>query len=130
MILCEGCGKWGHGTFAQSQFLANGSSCAARIKRALTTNSATRPRSSGRRKMLISVSRPSRRVPLLHDKPPALLVAEIKFRHGSGLGRLLIRRLNGPEVLPALSDDRDAPASQLGGGGLLSPGFHVASMLP
>jgi len=32
----------------------------------------------------------------------------------SGFGRLLVRRLNGPEVLPALSDDRDAPASQLG----------------
>jgi hypothetical protein len=28
------------------------------------------------------------------------------------------RRLDGPEVLPALPDDRDAPASQLGGGGL------------
>jgi hypothetical protein len=30
-------------------------------------------------------------MPLLHDEPPALLVAEIKFRHGSGFGRLLIR---------------------------------------
>jgi len=69
-------------------------------------------------------------IPVANDQPPALLVAEIKFRHGSGFGRLLIRRLNRPEVLPALSDDRDAPASQLGGGGLLSPGFHVASMLP
>src|SRR5262245_3567306 len=47
----------------------------------------------------------------LHDQPLALLVSQIKFRHGSGFGRLLIRRLNGPEVLPALSDDRHAPAS-------------------
>jgi len=39
----------------------------------------------------------------LHDKPPALFVAEMKFRHGSGFSRLLIRRLNAPEVLPALS---------------------------
>src|SRR5262249_4991844 len=69
-------------------------------------------------------------VPLLNHEPPPLLVAEIKFRHGSGFGRLLIRRLNRPEVLPALSDDRDAPGPELGGGGLLSPGFHVASMLP
>src|SRR5262245_17462754 len=44
------------------------------------------------------------------DQPLALLVSQIKFRHGSGFGRLLIRRLNGPEVLPALSDDRHAPA--------------------
>lgn len=50
-------------------------------------------------------------VPLLNREPSALLVAEIKFRHGSGFGCLLIRRLNGPEVLPALSDDQHAPAS-------------------
>jgi len=61
----------------------------------------------------------------LHDQPLALLVSQIKFRHGSGFGRLLIRRLNGPEVLPALSDDRDAPASQLGGGGFLFGGFKI-----
>jgi hypothetical protein len=44
-------------------------------------------------------------IPLLHYQPSALFVAEIKFRHGSGFGCLLIRRLNGPEVLPALPDD-------------------------
>jgi hypothetical protein len=66
-------------------------------------------------------------VPLLHDKPPALLVAKIKFRHGSGFGRLLVRRLNGPEVLPALPDDRDAPASQLGGGGRFFGAFMSRS---
>jgi hypothetical protein len=59
--------------------------------------------------------------PLAHDQPLALFGAEIKFRHGSGFGRLLIRRFNGSEVLPALPDDRDAPGSQLGGGGPLSP---------
>jgi hypothetical protein len=67
-------------------------------------------------------------VPLLNHEPSALLIAEIKFRHGCGLGRRFIRGLDGPEVLPALPDDRHAPASQLGGGGLLSRGFHVASM--
>src|SRR5262249_46643410 len=66
---------------------------------------------------------------LLNREPPALLVAEIKFRHGGGFGGLLIRRFNGPEVLPALTDDRDAPASQLGGRGFLFGGFHVASVL-
>jgi hypothetical protein len=59
-------------------------------------------------------------IPLLHDEPPALLVAEIKFSNGGDFGRLLIRRLDGPEVLPALPDNRDAPGSQLGGGGPLS----------
>src|SRR5262245_20984117 len=44
----------------------------------------------------------------LHDQPLALLVSQIKFRHGSsGFGRLLIRRLNGPEVLPALCADHE-----------------------
>jgi hypothetical protein len=44
-----------------------------------------------------------------------LLGAKIKLRRGGGLGRRLIQRLNGPEVLPALSDKRHAPASQFGG---------------
>jgi hypothetical protein len=65
-----------------------------------------------------SIARPpaTALVPLLHNQPPALLVAEIKFRHGSGFGRFLVRRLNGPEVMPALADDRNASVSQLGGG--------------
>jgi hypothetical protein len=58
-------------------------------------------------------------VPLLHHEPPALLVAQIKLRDGRGFCCLVIQRLNGPEVLPALPDDRDAPASQLGCGGFL-----------
>ena len=41
-------------------------------------------------------------IQLAHDYPPTLLVAEIKFGHGSGFGCLLIRRFNGPEILPAL----------------------------
>jgi hypothetical protein len=69
-------------------------------------------------------------VSLLHHEPPLLLVAQLEFSRRSGFGRLLIPRLNRPEVLPALSDDRDAPAPQLGGGGLLSRGLscrnHVA----
>jgi hypothetical protein len=64
-------------------------------------------------------------VPLLHDESQALLVAQIKLRHGSGFGCLLVRCLNGPEVLPALSNNRDAPASQLGGGGLLFGRFYL-----
>jgi len=60
---------------------------------------------------------------MLHYQPPALLVAEIKFRDGCRFGRLLIRRVNRPEVLPALSDNRDAPASQLGSDALLSRGL-------
>jgi hypothetical protein len=54
-------------------------------------------------------------VSLLHHEPPLLLVAQLEFSRRSGFGRLLIPRLNRPEVLPALSDDRDAPAPQLGG---------------
>jgi hypothetical protein len=38
-------------------------------------------------------------VSLLHDEPPALLVSEVKLRHGGGFGRLLVWRLNNPEVL-------------------------------
>jgi hypothetical protein len=52
--------------------------------------------------------------PLLHHEPPALLVAEIKLRHGGGFGRPLIRGLDGPEVLPALPDDRDARRGHAG----------------
>jgi hypothetical protein len=57
---------------------------------------------------------------LLYDEPPALVLAEVKFRRGSGFSRFLVGCLNGPEVLPALPDDRDAPGSELGGGGLPS----------
>jgi hypothetical protein len=42
-----------------------------------------------------SSARATTLIPLLHDRPPALLVAELKFRHGSSFGRLLIRRFNG-----------------------------------
>jgi len=35
----------------------------------------------------------------LHYQPVTLFVAEIKFCHGSGFGRLLIRRLNGRALL-------------------------------
>ena len=58
---------------------------------------------------------------LLQENPDP---SEAEIRHGSGFGRLLIRRLNRPEVLPALSDDRDAAASRLGGGGVLSGALH------
>ena len=53
----------------------------------------------------------------------ALVRAEIKFRHGSGFGRPLIRRLDGPEMLPVLPNERYAPAPQLGGRGPLSRNF-------
>src|SRR5262245_31689479 len=43
----------------------------------------------------------------------ALFVADIKFGHGSGFSRLLVPRLNGPEILGALPNERHAPASQL-----------------
>jgi hypothetical protein len=36
----------------------------------------------------------------LHHEPAMLLVTEIKFRHGSALGRPLIRRFNGPRHCP------------------------------
>ena len=62
----------------------------------------------------------TRLVLLLYNESPALLVAEIEFRHGGGFGRLLVGRFDRAYVLPALPDDRHAPASQLGGGGLLS----------
>jgi hypothetical protein len=68
-------------------------------------------------------------VPLADDQPPPLLVAEIKFRNGGGFGRLLIGHLNSPEVLPALANDRDAPASQLGGGGFLFFGAFMSRLL-
>jgi len=51
-------------------------------------------------------------IPLLHYEPTPLFVAEIKLRHSSGLSRLLIRRVNGPEILGALPNERSAPASQ------------------
>jgi hypothetical protein len=59
-------------------------------------------------------------IPQAHDQPPALLVAEIELRNGSGFGCLLVRRLDSPEILPALPNDRDAPASQLGAGASFS----------
>jgi hypothetical protein len=62
-----------------------------------------------------SGERPKRRVKSLlglQHEPSALLIVEIKLRHGGGFGRLLFGRLDGPEVLPALPDDRDAPASR------------------
>jgi hypothetical protein len=37
---------------------------------------------------------------LLHHECATLLVAKVKFRHGGGFDRLLIRRLNGPKILP------------------------------
>ena len=48
---------------------------------------------------------------LLHNEPPALLIVETKLRHGGGLGRLLICRLDRAEVVGALPDDRDAPTT-------------------
>jgi hypothetical protein len=39
------------------------------------------------------------------------------------LKRATLRRLNGPEILPVLPDDRHAPPSQPGGDGLVSRGF-------
>jgi hypothetical protein len=47
----------------------------------------------------------------LHDQPLALLVSHIELSHGSGFARLLVRRLKGSEILPALSDHRGAPAA-------------------
>ena len=55
-----------------------------------------------------------------------MLVAQIKFRDGF-FGCLLIRRFNGPKILGALSDNRDAPGSQLGRGVFLWP--HAARIL-
>jgi hypothetical protein len=57
-------------------------------------------------------------VPLLHNEPSALLITELKCCHGGGCGRLLSRRFNRAEILPALSNDRHAPTSQLGTGEL------------
>jgi hypothetical protein len=34
----------------------------------------------------------------LYYEPPALLVGEIKHHHGRDFGRVLVRRLDGPEV--------------------------------
>src|SRR5262249_9050306 len=42
----------------------------------------------------------------LHAQPLALLVWQIKRRNGGGVGRLLIGRLNGPEVSRPLPDVR------------------------
>jgi hypothetical protein len=69
-------------------------------------------------------------IPLLQDEPPALLVPQIKLRDGSGFGCLLIPRLNGPEVLPALADDRHPPASRFRGSGLLSRVLHGRGLDP
>src|SRR5262249_15495085 len=51
-------------------------------------------------------------VPLLHQEPPPLLVAQIKFLRGSGFRCLLICRLNRPEMMCARPQERHAPRPQ------------------
>jgi hypothetical protein len=57
------------------------------------------------------------RLLLSHCQPLALFFGEAEQLHGFGLGRLPIRRLNSPEIVGALPQDRDAPATELRGSG-------------
>jgi hypothetical protein len=56
---------------------------------------------------------------LLQDgQPPTLIFAQVEGSHGLGFGRLPVRRLNCPEMVPARAHKADAPALESGGGGL------------
>jgi hypothetical protein len=52
---------------------------------------------------------------LSHGKPLALVFTEIERLHGFGFRRVRVRRLDGAEMMGARSQDRDAPAAELGG---------------
>ena len=52
--------------------------------------------------------------PFLHDNAPALVVAQIERHNRDGLGRLLVGSLDFAQVVGAVSQDGDAPGSQLG----------------
>ena len=70
-----------------------------------------------------------RLIPLLHHEPAALLVVQLEFLDRRDLGRPLIRRLDVAEMPGPLSQDRDAPVTQLGSGGLLLRG-GMTGILP
>ena len=59
-------------------------------------------------------------VPLLHDEPPPLLVAETEGLHRERFGRSLVRCLDGPKMVGTRSQNLHAPSPQLGGGVLPS----------
>ena len=71
-----------------------------------------------------------RLIPLLHHEALALLIVQFELRNCLGLGCLLVRRLDNAKVLGlgALSQNRDAPRAQLGGGGFLLEGPHISDM--
>jgi hypothetical protein len=97
----------------------------------------TQPRSHGSPKLVatgafILSGRSARRAwryrtglkPLPDQEPPTLVVVQGKQLDGNGLGPLSVERFDIAEKFAAAAHDDDAPASQLGGGGLLSGGFH------
>src|SRR6201989_589025 len=63
-------------------------------------------------------------LPLPDQEPAALIVVQSEQLDGSGLSPLAIRRFNRAEIFAFAADDDDAPASQIGGGGLLFGTLH------
>ena len=61
-------------------------------------------------------------IPLLYQKPPVLLLAEVELCDSRGFGRLFVRCVNVTKVLGASSEDGDAPCPLLRSGGLLFQG--------
>jgi hypothetical protein len=60
---------------------------------------------------------------LLDQEPTALILVQIKLLDGYGLSSLAIGRLNRAEIFGTAHDD-DAPAPQLGRGGLVRHGYE------
>ena len=73
-----------------------------------------------RRALSPRLSDAARALPLLHDEPPPLLVAETEGLHRERFGRSLVRCLDGPKMVGTRSQNLHAPSPQLGGGVLPS----------
>jgi hypothetical protein len=61
---------------------------------------------------------------LAHREPLAAVLIEGKRLDRGLLGRALVGSLNRPEIFGSVAQDRDAPVTELGGGGFLLGGSH------
>jgi hypothetical protein len=64
-------------------------------------------------------------LPLSDQQPTALVLVQVELLDGRGLSALAIGRFDRAEIFAFAADDDDAPASKIGGGGLLCGGLHV-----
>ena len=62
--------------------------------------------------------------PLADQQASPLVVIQRKVLDGYGFGPLAIRRFDRAEIFALAADEDDAPASQIGGGGLLFGALH------